>query len=126
VTFSCSQQNQDTLTTWYHDEGFALVRINVFADTLVQKNEVSLRFQIFEGERVKIENVAFIGMTGGREAALRKQMTSKRHWILGGGAAKEENLPEDREKLEHWYRSHGYRHAGREHRDPPAGPIAWC
>src|SRR5262249_3719700 len=30
-------------------------------------------------------------------------------WILGGGEVKEENLPEDRDKLEHWYRSHGFR-----------------
>ena len=99
----------DTLRRWYREEGFSNAKVAAATDTAGQNGRVLLRFDINEGEKVKIERVEFQGVTAFENKKLRKTMKSKARWFLGGGDVKDENLAEDKEKLERYYRSHGYR-----------------
>ncbi len=97
----------DSLLQYYRDEGFAQAQIEAVRDTT--DGGIAIRFQVAEGQKVRIERVEFTGATAFPDAKLRKKMKTKAHGFLGGGEIKSENETEDREKLEMWYRSRGYR-----------------
>jgi outer membrane protein insertion porin family len=99
----------DSLLKLYRDDGFARVSIDALTDTLSTRREVGVRFVIREGERVRIERIDFPGAHAFPVKTLRKQLKTKAHGFFGGGHVKEEEYAEDRERLEHFYRSHGHR-----------------
>ncbi|HEY2954723.1 MAG TPA: outer membrane protein assembly factor BamA [Candidatus Eisenbacteria bacterium] len=99
----------DSLLKYYRDEGYAKASVEAVADSLNQGREVALRFMVREGEKVKIERVEFTGAKAFTAAKLRKKLKSKARGFLGGGDVKEEQFTEDRERLERWYHSNGYR-----------------
>lgn len=99
----------DTLTHYYREEGFARAKVSAQTDSIPGRNEVTLRFVIAEGEKVRITRILFEGLTAFPEKRLRKVMKTKAKGFLGGGDLKDETFAEDREKLETWYHDHGYR-----------------
>jgi outer membrane protein insertion porin family len=99
----------DSLLKFYREEGFARASIEAVADTVSEGREIALRFVVREGEKVKIERVEFQGIKAFPVDKLKKRMKSRARGLLGGGDVKEEQLPEDRERLEYWYHSNGYR-----------------
>jgi outer membrane protein insertion porin family len=111
VTPTAVQTQVDSLLRYYREEGFARASIDAVLDTSAAGDEVTLRFVIREGERVRIRRVEFSGVTAVSERRLRKQMKSRAKGLFGGGEVKEENFPEDREKVEAYYRNHAYRDA---------------
>ena len=108
-TATVTRTQVDSLLKFYRDEGFARVSIDAVADTVNDGREVTLRFVIREGEKVKIERVELAGAQAFPEAKLRKKLKTKARGFLGGGDVKEEQFQEDKERLEYWYRSNGYR-----------------
>jgi outer membrane protein insertion porin family len=110
-TYSTSavQTQVDSLLLYYRDEGFPRAKVTPRTDTLATRNEVALTFQIEEGEKFRIRQVEFTGASAFPAARLRKVMKTHRKGFFGGGELKDETFPEDREKLEGWYHSHGYR-----------------
>lgn len=99
----------DSLLFYYREENFSRAKITVKADTLEGRNEVHVRFLVDEGEKVRITAIRFEGRTAFPEKRLKKVMKTKQKWFLGGGHLKDETFAEDKEKLEGWYRDHGYR-----------------
>src|SRR5262249_54858725 len=99
----------DTLLKVYKDDGYAQISIDALADTTAGPGQVGVRFVIREGEKVKIETIEFAGRTAFPEKRLRKVMKTKQKGFLGGGQIKDENVSEDKDKLEGWYHNHGYR-----------------
>jgi outer membrane protein insertion porin family len=99
----------DSLVHYYREEGFPRVKVTSGVDTLAGRNEVNLRFDVDEGERVRITGIRFEGRTAFPEKRLKKAMKTRQKWFLGGGGIKDETFAEDREKLEGWYRDRGYR-----------------
>lgn len=99
----------DSLLKLYHDDGYARVSIDALSDTLSSGNGVGIRFVVREGERVKIERVQFEGAPAFPAKKLRKQLKTRARGFLGGGDVKDEQFPEDKQRLEHFYRARGYR-----------------
>jgi outer membrane protein insertion porin family len=99
----------DSLLKFYREEGYARASIDAVADTSKDGREVTLRFVIREGEKVKIGHIEFVGAHAFQTAKLQKRVKSKPKGLLGGGEVKEEQFNEDKERLEYWYRSNGYR-----------------
>src|SRR5439155_842401 len=97
------------VATGARDEGYARASIDAQADTVKDGAEVSLTFAIREGEKVKINRVDFVGAKAFQTAKLQKRLKSKPRGFLGGGDVKEEQFNEDKERLEYWYHSNGYR-----------------
>lgn len=114
------QSQTDSLLRYYREEGFARATVEAVTDTAGAPNQVAVRFVIREGERVKIERVVFEGADAFAAKRLRKALKTRARGFFGGGDVKEEQIPEDRERLERWYRSRGYRDMrwlGHEFRD---------
>jgi outer membrane protein insertion porin family len=105
------QTQVDSLLKFYRDDGYAQVKIEPGADTLAAPNQVAVRFDIVEGEKVRIARVIVHGAAGVPEDRVRKEMKTKPHKFFGGGDIKEENFEEDRQKVEAYERAHGYRDA---------------
>ncbi|MGH3054408.1 MAG: outer membrane protein assembly factor BamA, partial [Gaiellaceae bacterium] len=77
----------------------------------LEDHQVAVRFEIREGEKVKIHEVQIIGVTTFQTTVLRKQMKTKPGGLFGGGDVKDENFDLDRQKIEAFYHNHGYRDA---------------
>ena len=105
------QTQIDSLLTFYRTEGYARARVTAALDTTSGANQVGLRFTIDEGQKLQITRIVFAGASPGLENKLRKQLKTKKRNFFGGGSVKEEDFEEDRQKLETWYRSQGYRDA---------------
>lgn len=101
----------DTLLKVYKEDGYAMATIDAVPDTTTGPGQMTLRFVVHEGEKVKIETIVFEGATAFPEKRLRKVMKTKQRGFLGGGQVDDEHFSEDREKLESWYHNHGYRDA---------------
>ena len=86
----------DTLRQYYRDEGFSQASIDAVVDSSAGGNQVALNFVIREGERVKVKDIDFVGITGFSEKKLRKQLKTKARGFFGGGDVKEENFTEDK------------------------------
>lgn len=108
-SFTQVQMQVDSLAEYYRSEGFPRASITPRVDTLAATNEVDLTFQVVEGEKLRIGDIVFEGRTAFSPKKLRKVMKTKTKGLFGGGELKDETFPEDREKLETWYRNHGYR-----------------
>ncbi|MBI1799649.1 MAG: outer membrane protein assembly factor BamA [Candidatus Eisenbacteria bacterium] len=104
------QTQVDSLLKFYRDDGYAQVAIRVSPDTLPER-QVAVKFDISEGEKVKITRIELVGVHQFDEHHLHKEMKTKPHSFMGGGDVKDENFEEDREKIEAWYHSHGFRDA---------------
>lgn len=102
------QAQVDSLLRYYHDEGYALAKIEAHADT-TSAREVAVQFRIQEGEKVRIRKIVFEGRTAFSNGKLRKNMKTKQKGFFGGGEVREEEWPENKEKLETFYHDHGYR-----------------
>ncbi|MEO5617390.1 MAG: outer membrane protein assembly factor BamA [Candidatus Eisenbacteria bacterium] len=101
----------DTLLKLYRDDGYAQASIDAVPDTTAGPGQMTLRFVVREGEKVKIERIVFAGGKAFPEKRLRKVMRSKQKGLLGGGDIDDEKFTEDRVKLEAWYHNNGYRDA---------------
>ncbi len=110
-TFSKTQvQTQvDSLIDYYRSEGWPRTRITVKSDTLADKNIVDLAFQVEEGEKLRITKVQLVGAKSLAVKKVLKAMKTHPKGFFGGGDLKDEAFPEDREKLEAYYRNHGFR-----------------
>jgi outer membrane protein insertion porin family len=104
------QTQIDSLRAFYREGGFSQARIEARLDTLPDR-QLALRFEVAEGEKVRITRFRFPGATTFSEKRLRKQLKSKGKGFFGGGEPDEARFPEDREGIESWYRNHGYRDA---------------
>ena len=111
VTPSALSTQLDSLSKFYKDEGFSRAKVTVATDTSATTNAVAVRFDIAEGEKVRITRVEFVGLRALSEKRLRKAMKTKPKGLIGGGEIKDETFAEDRSKLEAVYRNSGYRDA---------------
>jgi outer membrane protein insertion porin family len=68
--------------------------------------------EIKEGQKEKIVGVEFVGAHAFSQKELRKTIETRKHWMFswltGHGVYKEYVFETDREKLNEFYRSHGY------------------
>jgi outer membrane protein insertion porin family len=71
-----------------------------------------LKFQIYEGPRVFIKQVAYGGLKAFKPAQLNKLIKTRRRWwgswVSGTGVLKDEPFQEDLDKIREFYRDHGY------------------
>ncbi len=72
----------------------------------------SVTFQVTETLKTKITKIEFIGATSFKPKVLLKQMKTVQHWMFswltGSGVFKQDDFDSDRDRLEDFYRSHGY------------------
>jgi outer membrane protein insertion porin family len=98
----------DSLLKEYRDDGYGRATVTPHTDT-TSTGGVDLRFDVNEGEKVRITRIEFSGANAFAAKRLRKALKTKTKGLFGGGEIKDEEAAEDQERLEGFYRDHGYR-----------------
>jgi outer membrane protein insertion porin family len=101
----------DSLLQYYHDQGFPRAHITSDAQPDSATGRIRLHFLVSEGERVRITRIEFAGLRAFPAKKLKKQLATKARGWFGGGDFKDETFAADEEKLDSYYRNHGYRDA---------------
>ena len=106
---TAAQTQVDSLLRFYREEGYAEAHVTAEADTTGGPGKLVLRFVIQEGEKLQITSIQFVGASPENVGKIHKQIKSRARSFFGGGGIKDESFEEDRQKLETWYHSQGYR-----------------
>jgi outer membrane protein insertion porin family len=102
------QTQVDSLVKEYRDSGYGRATVTARTDTLAGGG-LGLCFEVSEGEKVRITRIEFPGARAFAAKRLRKPLKTKAKGFFGGGEIKDEEAPEDQEKLEAFYHNRGYR-----------------
>lgn len=106
--FSDSQAIQEL----YQKSGYPGTTVQVTPSIIEESGRGSVVFEIKESQKVRIEDVKFVGASAFSERKLRKTIKTRRHWmwswLTGSGTFKEDQFQDDREKLAEFYREKGY------------------
>ena len=111
VTPTVLSTQVDSLLKFYRDEGFGRATVAAAADTDSTSNLVNVRFDVHEGEKVRITRMEFVGVRAISAKKLRKAMKTKAKGFFGGGEIKDETFADDHDKIETVYKNSGYRDA---------------
>ena len=107
------------------DKGYQDAKVDPVIEPLPGANKtVNLTFKITEGPKVKIQSIDFVGNRAMSDATLKRQLKDNKerpgftdafhiwNWIAGalgdGGTYQETKFDDDAEKLQAFYRDHGY------------------
>jgi outer membrane protein insertion porin family len=99
------------LTAHYHEKAFFLVQINV--ETAINDNGlVDITINIDEGEKIKIDEIRFIGNKAVDDDDLEDVMETEEEWLFSfideAGIYKKDVLKVDVLRLEAYYQDHGF------------------
>lgn len=105
------RQSIDRLKEFYRQKGYYNVEIKEKVEDL-PNNDVSLLYEINEGEKVYVTQIRFIGNTKFKEKELKEIMeTSEKgllSWFTGSGLLDRKKLEFDLHKVTSFYQNHGY------------------
>jgi outer membrane protein insertion porin family len=105
-------ENAQKLVEYYQRNGYQQARVSYEINFDRDTGKSVVTFIVEEGEKVLISEIKFTGISAFSASQLRKQMKTKRHWLLswasGGGKLKEEQLEDDLERVRAFYRERGY------------------
>lgn len=97
----------------YREKGYLLAEVTPERGALDEDQQAVLLFRIVEGPKVNLKRITFHGNTTIPDGKLRKQMenTKQDGWWFGGGTFDKETYPDDKARVEEFYRKNGFRHA---------------
>ncbi len=95
----------------YSTKGYPKAEVKTELEPLPGGREYNLVFQIDEGERVKVVKVLFEGNHAFSDDKLRGELKTRTKSWWRRGYFKQEQLKEDKEKLEAFYHRRGYKDA---------------
>lgn len=105
------QENAAKLSKFYEEEGYWLSNV-VPVIKKISENEISLTYQIDEGNKVKIKNIAVEGNKNISSKAIKKVLDTKEWWIFSfftsSGYYKKEQMESDVEKIKNLYFNNGF------------------
>ena len=105
------KQSVNRLKEFYRQKGYYNVEIKEKLEDL-PRNEVSLTYEIAEGEKVYIRNIQFVGNTRFSNRQLKKLMETSEKGLLSfitdSGVLNRKMLEFDLQKITAYYHNHGY------------------
>ena len=104
-------QAKNAVLSAYADEGYASADVFTEVTPSETGNDVSLEFKVDEGKRVKITDVHFAGATAFEKGKLRGEIELKPNNLFRRKRYTAARLREDEERLQDFYRNHGYMEA---------------
>ena len=106
------KQDADKILEFYRDRGYTDARVDYTVERRPGTGEGFVTFTVEEGQKLKIDEVVFVGNTAFGARKLRKTMETRRHWFLswltGSGRFDETLFQEDLEKLRVLYMNAGF------------------
>ena len=114
VTENTKVNAAEAIRTFFVDKGFLDTRVEVeeITDT-TRVNAVRLVFDVDRNERVKIQDIVFVGNTQVKDRRLRRQMqgTKERSRLFASSKFIQEEYTADKEAIIAYYNTLGYRDA---------------
>ncbi len=105
------QDNATKIGKYYEEEGYWLTNI-IPVIKKISENEVTLTYQIEEGDKVKIKKIAVEGNKYLSAGKIKKVMETKEWWLFSfissGGYLKKDQLDTDMEKVRNLYFNNGF------------------
>jgi outer membrane protein insertion porin family len=106
------RRDADSILEFYRDKGFTEARVDYRVDRNRETGQGAVTFLINEGQKLKIDDVEFVGNTAFSSRRLRGAMEVRRHWFLswltGSGKFDEAKFQEDLDRLRTLYLNAGY------------------
>lgn len=106
------KEDAEKLREYYQKSGYNQVSINYQIERDRATGFGTVIFQISEGPRVRIKDIRFTGNDNIKPRRLRKEMDTRRWWMLswitGSGRFKDESFEDDLDKLRDYYREQGF------------------
>ena len=106
------RRDADKILEHYRDKGFTEARVDYTIDRDRDAGSGVVTFLVNEGQKLKIDEVRFVGNTAFSDRNLKKQMEIRRRWFLswltGSGRFDEAKFQEDLERLRALYLNEGY------------------
>jgi outer membrane protein insertion porin family len=106
------KEDAEKIREYYQKAGYNQVSINYAIERDRASGFGTVIFRLREGPKVKIAQVRFEGNANVKARALRKEMETKKWWMLswltGSGRFKDDEFDDDVEKLRDYYREEGY------------------
>ncbi|MAE61015.1 MAG: outer membrane protein assembly factor BamA [Planctomycetaceae bacterium] len=100
-------RDRDNIVKFYRNEGFALADVSVDQQTLEESD--ILVFQVREGPKPRVRDIAFEGNAAFTAKQLRSQIKTEKYlFILKDGAVSDEQLEVDVAGLRRFYLQRGY------------------
>ncbi len=96
----------------YRSKGYYNTEVNAKISSPANAN-AEVRFDIQEGKKISVENIAFTGNSNFSEGDLKDAIQTSTHkwwlsWLTDAGVLKMEILRQDAERLATFYQNHGY------------------
>lgn len=106
------RRDADKILEHYRDKGFTEARVDYTIDRDRDAGTGRVTFIVNEGQKLKIDEVRFVGNTAFSARKLKGQMEIRRRWFLswltGSGRFDETKFQEDLERLRSLYLNAGY------------------
>ncbi|HKJ91507.1 MAG TPA: outer membrane protein assembly factor BamA [Oceanipulchritudo sp.] len=106
------RRDADKILEHYRDKGFTEARVDYTIDRDRDAGTGLVTFIVNEGQKLKIDEVRFVGNTAFSGRKLKGQMEIRRRWFLswltGSGRFDEAKFQEDLERLRSLYLNEGY------------------
>lgn len=106
------RRDADKILEHYRDKGFTEARVDYTIDRDRDAGTGLVTFIVNEGQKLKIDEVRFVGNTAFSARKLKGQMEIRRRWFLswltGSGRFDETKFQEDLERLRSLYLNAGY------------------
>lgn len=96
------------LKKMYDKIGYNQADIKYQVDIDKDSNKAKIQFDIVEGKRIKIRNIAVQGNKSYPAKRIVKLMKTKRAWMFNAGVLKDEVLKEDMERVKAFYQREGF------------------
>lgn len=105
------RESVGAIRSLYQEEGYYFARVESIVEE-AGANQVNVEFQITEGEKVSIREIAFRGNLAFSDKAIRKTMQTEQKWLLSwftdGDVYKEDQLQTDLIRIQVFYQNKGY------------------
>lgn len=99
----------EKIKSLYAEKGYLLVEVNTEQKPVEgDSNMVDLKFDLNEGQKVKVAHITFSGNTHFTDKKLRGQMSTKQKSLFRGGGFDREKYLADKDKVVEFYKDHGY------------------
>jgi outer membrane protein insertion porin family len=105
-------RDASAIQTYYRDKGYTEANVDYIIERDATRGQGKVIFDINEGPRLRIDDVAFVGNTAFSARQLRRAMETRRHWWLswltGSGRFQENDFQDDLQRLRELYINEGY------------------
>jgi outer membrane protein insertion porin family len=106
------RRDADKILEFYRDKGYTEARVDYRVDRDPGTGQGAVTFLVNEGQKLRIDEVEFVGNTAFSARRLRKEMETRRYWFLswltGSGRFDEVKFQEDLDRLRTLYLNAGY------------------